>query len=532
MSMIQRLLHPERRAETRGPLDDFWYQPVNAPVQSGVTVDETTAFNVAAVFACISLVAGTLGSLPLITYRRTARGKERAVNHPLYQVLHDFPSQRQTRMEFVEMLTGHAMLRGNGYARIVPGPRGPVDQLTPLHPDRVTVLLAEDGSPRYRYRNRDGTSTDYLEDEIFHLRGLSSNGYTGLSVLTHARETFGLALAAEGFAARLFSQGASPRGVLEHPGELKEGRADQLRAAWRAAHEGLANAHSTIILEDGMKWRQVGMSPEDSQMLGSRLYQISEVARWWHIPPHKVQELSHASFSNIEQQNWEFIMDAVRPWAVRWEMAILRSLIMAQDTYFAEFLLDAYLRGDTASRYAAYNVAINAGWMSPNEARLRENMNQVPGLDRYRVPLNMATLESGGEPTVPGASADVAVRAESEASHCGEDVALRRQVSALATEAAARVVRKEIVNIEKAARRCGSDQEAFRAWSREFYATHGAYVVQHLHLTKGAAERYAAEQCAAVVNGGRAVVESWPTERVKHLADLAMEVSYAPAQAE
>lgn len=522
MAIITRLLHPDLRAEGHGPFDDYWYQPVSAPVQSGVTVNADTAFNIGAVFGCVSLSAGTLGSLPLITYGRTARGKERATNHPLYSILHDQPNARQTRMEFVEMLTGHALLRGNGYALIVPGPRGPVDQLIPLNPARMTVKVAADGSPRYVYMKQDGTSETYLPDEIFHLRGFSSNGYTGVSVLTHARETFGLALAAEGYAARLFSQGASPSGVLEHPGQLGEGGPEKLRENWNKAHAGLANAHSIVVLEEGMKWHQVGMTPEDSQMLGSRLYQITEVARWFHIPPHKVQEMSHATFSNIEHQNWEFIMDAIRPWAIRWEMAILRSLILAPQTYFAEFLLDAYLRGDTTTRYTAYNLAINAGWMSPNEARERENMNLVPGLDRFRVPLNMATVEPGGQPTVPGAAQLAPPVSDS----------VTRQARALASEAAARVIRKEIVAIDKADRRCASDRDAFRKWCHEFYATHGAYVVQQLHLDPTVAERYASEQCAAVVEGGRVVTETWLTERVNHLADLALEVSYAHAKAD
>jgi HK97 family phage portal protein len=479
-------------------------------VQSGVTVNADTAFNIGAVFDAVTLVAGTLGSLPLVTYRRTANGKQRAYNMPLYQILHDRPNRWQTRIEFIEMLTGHAMLRGNGYAVILSGPRGPVDQLVPLNPERMMVTISTDGTLRYQYRELNGQTTTYLEDEIFHLRGYSSDGYTGVSVLTHARETFGLAIAAEGFAARLFSQGASPRGVLEHPGTLGEGGPEKLRQAWNAAHAGLDHAHGVVVLEEGMKWHQVGMTPEDSQMLESRRFQISEVARWFHVPPHKLQEMSQATFSNIEQQNWEFVADAVRPWAIRWELSILKSLILASDTYFAEFLMDAYLRGDTLSRYNAYNIAINAGWMSPNEARERENMNTDSALDYYRIPLNTAVVKPDGDPSIPIVPANPSLVNQ-----------------ALAEEVAARIIRKEIAAIDKADRRHINDRAAFSKWCHEFYSTHAAYVIQQLHIKPEQAERYAHEQCEAVVWGGRVVTETWLIDKVKHLAQMATEVNSA-----
>ncbi len=525
------------RAHTPDPNDEFWWTPSPGLVaQSGVRVDADAAMKVSAVWACVRLISETIASLPLIVYQRLPDGgRERAVNHPLYSLLHDQPNGWQTAFEFVEMLTGHALLRGDAYARIVPGPRGPVDQLVPLHPDRVTPeriptgTSSPDGRPVYRLRYRvwreDGRDEVVNKDQIFHLGGLSFDGVRGLSVIEYGREAMGLALAAEGYGARLFSQDAKPGGVLQHPGKLSEGAAKRLRADWQAMHAGLANAHKVAVLEEGMTWHQVGMTSEDAQFLQTREFQVEDVARWFRVPLHMISSTTKATSwgTGIEQLSIGFVVYTLLPWLRRWEKAIARDLIIAPHLYFAEFLVDALLRGNVRDRYEAYAVGRNWGWLSANDVRRMENMNPIgPAGDVYLQPLNMveAGSTSGGfargEPR--GHSAPNTASAEAEAGN---------QLSAahyhlLLQDAAARIVRKEIAALGKAARRCADDPEGWRQSVEEFYADHAGLVAQTLRVRLADAEAYVAEQRQALLAGGASVMQDWETRRVADLVALGL----------
>lgn len=383
---------PERR-ELR--LD--WMRNLGVDTTAGVSVNEITALQSAAVYACVRLLAETVASLPLITYRRLSNGgKERATDHPLYNVLHYQPNRFMSSFEWRETMMGHLLLWGNAYSRIEDDASGNVIELYPMRPDRVQISQTEEGLI-YTYSPPGREVVALPEDRIFHVPGFSLDGIVGISTIAQARQAIGLSLATEEFGSRFFGNGARPGGVLEHPGTLTDEAMERLRLSWEQSHTGTANAHKVAILEEGMKYTQIGIPPDDAQFLETRKFQLAEIARIFRVPAHLIGDLDRATFSNIEHQSLEFVIHSVRPWLVRWEQAIMRSLLLKRERnqIFAEFLVDGLLRGDTMSRYQAYATAVTNGWMSRNEIRQLENLNPVEGLDEYLVPMNM--MESGGD---------------------------------------------------------------------------------------------------------------------------------------
>lgn len=366
-----------------------------APGASGISVNPDTAMRCAAVYACVRVLAESVAQLPLIVYRRTGAGKERAPDHPLYSLLHDAPNEWQTSFEFRETCMAHLALRGNAYAlkNVV---AGRVRELLPISPDRVSVTQNADWSLSYTVSKPSGGSETLSADKVFHLRGLSANGYLGLSPIQLAREAVGLSLATEKHGATLFANGARTSGVITHPKNLSAPAQQRLKDSIEEATTG-DNLHRLVVLEEDMKWTSVGMTSEDSQFLATREYQRSEIAAIFRIPPHLIGDLAHATFSNIEQQALEFVTYTMLPWLKRWEQRITMDLIAPKDrdTVFAEFNVDGLLRGDMASRYQSYMVAIQNGILNPNEVREMENRNPREGGDLYLTPLNMTTDPTG-----------------------------------------------------------------------------------------------------------------------------------------
>ncbi len=498
MGFLANLLSP--RATAPNPIDDYWYGPITATSVAGVKVDADTALKLSTAWRCVTLIANAIGKLPLIMYQRqSGGGRARAYQHPLYDVLHDRPNAWQTAMDFRSLLTGHLLLRGNAYAHMVPGPRGFADQLVPLHPDRMRVVQNPDRSLVYLYRQQDGTQVAYNQDQIMHIRGFSADGITGLSVVQHAREALGTALATEEYAARWFAQNGKPPAVLQHPGKLSKDASKRLRTEWQALHGGLGNAHQVAVLEEGMTLKEIGFSPEDTQLILSREFNAEDVCRWFGVPPHLAGITSKSSSwgTGIEQLSILFVVYTLTDWTARWEQSIARDLILAPQSFFAEFLVDGLLRGDIKTRYEGYATAIGRPWMAANEARRRENMDPLPGLDEVALPLNTST---GGRPS-PSQGA---------------------QLQAFVRDAAARVVRKEIAAMQKIAYRMAGDPAALEVAVREFYGYHLDFVVEVLRLPRAVAEQYAAEQAATVMQGGSAAMAAWDPERIDHLVALAL----------
>lgn len=366
---------------------------------SGAQVTVDSAMRVAAVYACVRVISETIGSLPLQVYQRRSSGaKTVRRDHPLYRLLHNQPNSWQTSFEFREMMQAHFELRGNAYAFKNMDSRGNILELLPLHPDRTDVRQLRDMSLEYHVQLDDHGQEKMVlrQDQVFHLRGLTSNGYKGRSTLQDAREIIGVAISTQEFANRFYKNDATPSVVLRHPGELSKEVSDRIRDSWNQAFAGSGNARKTAVLEEGMEIERLTLSAEDAQFLETRKFQRSEIAGLFRVPSHLIGDLERATFSNIEAQQIDFVMHCIRPRLVRWEQALSRDLFIAPDLYFPEFNVEGLLRGDAASRYNAYAIGRNWGWLSVNEIRERENLNPIPEGDIYLQPLNMS---EAGEPT-------------------------------------------------------------------------------------------------------------------------------------
>ena len=364
---------------------------------SGKTVNERTAMQTTAVYACVRVLAEAIASLPLHTYRYNKNGKEKAIDHSLYQLLHDEPNPEMTSFVFRETLMGHLLIWGNAYAQIIRDGRGKVIALYPLMPDKMKADRKESGELYYLY-NKDGTLYPLRSDEVLHIPGLGFDGLVGYSPIAMAKNAIGMAIATEEYGAAFFANGANPGGVLEHPGVVKD--PSKIRESWNSLYQGSKNAHRIAVLEEGMKFQSIGIPPEQAQFLETRKFQINEIARIFRVPPHMIGDLDKSSFSNIEQQSMEFVMYTLDPWVVRWEQAIQRSLFSKNEKneYFVKFNVNGLLRGDYQSRMEGYAVGRQNGWLSADDIRELEDMNKLPeGIgNRYLVNGNMVDVESAG----------------------------------------------------------------------------------------------------------------------------------------
>ncbi len=490
MSIIGDLLRPNRTAvpkEFRNlSLTDYsqWVDlGILTPTDSGVNVSANTALKVSAVFASVRILAETLASLPLILYKRQERGKTRAPDHGLYDLLKTRPNDEMTSFEYRETLMSHLALYGNAYSTIETDGRGRVRELFPLRPDNMLQIVKVDGRWAYQYQFPDGRPQWFDQSQIWHLRGLASDGRIGYSPIFLMRQAVGLGLAAESFGARFFGNDARPGVVLEHPGSLSPEAQKTLRESWVSRHGGLDKSHRVAILEEGLTVKEIGLPPEDAQFIETRKFQISEIARMYRIPPHMLADLGDATFSNIEHQGIEFVTHTMRPWLVRWEQSIQQNLMLPADRsrFFVEFLVDSLLRGDTKSRFEAYSLARNNGWFSANDIRELENMNPIEGGDVYLVPLNMVPAEQLDDPTA-AASRDAGDQV-SRQKQAREDRALngrRRLISAsreLFLEALGRVIRREIQDLRKLSKKfLTRDVPEFSLALNTFYEKHRTFI--------------------------------------------------------
>ncbi|WP_176718815.1 phage portal protein [Caloranaerobacter ferrireducens] len=366
---------------------------------AGKKVSEYNAMTSTAVYACVRVIAETVASLPLPLYIRKTKGKEKAIKHPLYSILHDLPNEEMTSFSFRETMMVHLLLWGNAYAEIVRDGAGNIVELYPLQPDKMVVERDKETKKiKYKYFI-DGRQIIYPKEKIFHIPGLSFNGITGISPIAAAREAVGLSLAVEEFGARFFGNGARPGGILEHPGVLKD--PEKLRKQWEEVYRGVGNCHKVAVLEEGMKYHEIGIPPEDAQFLQTRKFQINEICRIYRVPPHLIGDLEHATFSNIENQSIEFAVHTIRPWLVRWEQAIHKCLLTPSERkkYFAKFTIDGLLRGDFKTRMEGYAIGRQNGWYSANDIRELEDMNPIgeeKGGDLYLINGNMLPLNMAG----------------------------------------------------------------------------------------------------------------------------------------
>ena len=377
---------------------------------SGKAVNERTAMQTSAVYACVRILAESVAGLPLHVYERTANGsKSTKPSHPLYRLLHDEPNREMTSFVFRETLMSHLLLWGNAYAQIIRDGRGFPIALYPLLPDRMAVDRNESGELVYTYQSDKG-QVKLRRENALHIPGLGFDGLIGYSPIAMAKNAVGLALATEDYGAAFFANGANPGGVLEHPGVIKPEQADRLRESWQSQFGG-ANAHKVAVLEEGLKFHQMSIPPEQAQFLETRKFQINEIARIFRVPPHMVGDLEKSSFSNIEQQSLEFVKYTLDPWVVRWEQSLQQALILPSEkaTIFIKFNLDGLLRGDYQSRMQGYSTGIQNGFMSVNDVRGLEDMNLLTaeeGGDLHFVNGNMVKLADVGAAYKPNETED------------------------------------------------------------------------------------------------------------------------------
>lgn len=388
----------QSRASPQNSLFGSTYSFFFGSTTSGKTVNERSAMQTTAVYACVRILAETIASLPLHLYRYTDNGKEKAVENSLYYKLHDEPNSEMTSFVFRETLMSHLLLWGNAYAQIIRDGKGNVLSLYPLLPDRMSVDRASNGELFYEYRKETG-SVILRHKEVLHIPGLGFDGLVGYSPIAMAKNAIGMALATEEYGAKFFANGANPGGVLEHPGVLKDPA--KIRESWNAVYQGSGNAHRVAVLEEGMKFQSIGIPPEQAQFLETRKFQTEEICRIFRVPPHLVANLDKATFSNIEHQSISFIDNTIVPWVTRIEQSMKKSLLSETDKkeYFIKFNLNGRLRGDAGSRAQFYQIMRQNGVMSANDIRELEEMNLIPeiqGGDKYLVNGNFVDMSKAG----------------------------------------------------------------------------------------------------------------------------------------
>ena len=472
---------------------------------SGECVNTRSAMNLAAFFACVQVLSTDIAKLPLKIYKSLKpRGKEVFYEHPLYEVLHDSPNEDMSSMSLREAMMVSVFLRGDGFARIIregDGAGKPVG-LRFIYPDRVDIKndISKDGidpGPVYYMVKKQG-STDkqrIASEDMIHIHGVSEDGIRGLSIIRCAAESIGVGLAAQKFGAAFFGNGSTMSGALETPLGLEDNARNNLRTSLDKLHTGAANAHRMLILEEGMKYARIGIPPEEGQFLESRQFTVEDICRWFRMPPHKIQHLLRATFSNIEEQSIEYVVDTLGSWMTRCEQEYDRKLFKGEEGVFCEHLVNGLLRGNATARGAYYAQGFGIGVFSPNDIREIENMNPIEGGDDYWRPLNMQKLGEDPEPPDPAPMPpgfggppdqqepqdeppDAPPEVPAEDPQNQPEAKAIEAFKPVLLDAAARVVRKESAAVDRSRIKYKSNTEAYVLWAESFFNDdHVGYIV-------------------------------------------------------
>ena len=384
------------------------WKPAMGISSAGKSVNERTSMQITAVYACVRILSESVAQLPFNLYEYVEGGKTKAIKHSLYRILHDEPNPEMSSFIFREVLMTHLLLWGNAYAQIIRNNRGEVVALYPLMPNKMTVdrdINTHEIIYKYQHSVQDEantlkeTSVTLKARDVFHIVGLGFDGLVGYSPIAMAKNAIGMSMACEEYGSKFFNNGARPGGVLEHPGHVQD--YEKLKESWQSQFGGSGNSGKIAILEEGMKYSPIAISPNEAQFLETRKFQLNEIARIFRIPPHMIGDLDKSSFSNIEQQSLEYVKYTLEPWLVRWEQEVQRKLLVGEEKlkYFSQFKLEGLLRGDYESRMKGYSIGIQNGFMSPNDIRELENLDMIPkeeGGFTYMVNGNMIPLKYAG----------------------------------------------------------------------------------------------------------------------------------------
>jgi len=529
---------------TPSPDSDYWYHGLGYRSGAGPNVSPGTAVRLAAVFACTHVVSETMASLPIGIYReRKSGGRDVAKDHPAMELFLN-PNPWQTSMEFFEMMQGHLELRGNAYALKVSGGGRAIDQLIPLHPDRVRVYLLPDNRLRYEVTAYSTGQIDrYSQDEILHFRAWSFDGIMGISTVSAMAEVIGKGLAVQEHASRYFRNNAIP-GMSVETVKMTPEAETELKNSLSEGFSG-ENSFKAMILPPGMKATVLGLTNKDSQLIESAAASRLEICAAWRVPPHKIGDLSRGTFSNIEQQNIEFATDCMRPRIVRAERRLDRDIVgalqafeSAPGDYYVTFNMNELYRGDMKSRYDAYQVALQT-WMVRNEARANEGLNPIPGLDEPLVPVNMETVSQAKQRS-DNATAAAEASTQNDLDEGGgaaetpendspaedqQNARERRYIQqrrfqtrdahlrSLAVASAGRIVRREVKAMRKLAIKA-HDGPAIEADVWQFYRDLAPVVAEALVISIGDAKQYC-DAHAAVISTARSTVLDMAIDRIE-----------------
>ena len=461
--------------------DDFWYGPAGGRSVAGVDVSTLSAMQLSISYACDRVLSDTIGQLPLFVYERfiEGMGRDRNNNVDISPLLHDQVNENMTSTEWRRLMQHWVNFNGNAYSRIHYAPNGRIDSLEPLHPGRVQVQLMVDGSVRYEYKNLFTNQPEIiLSSDMFHLKGYSDDGYVGLNPVQLQRNAIGANIAGRDYDSRFFKNDAQSPAVVSMPTKFKtpDDRKNWY-LGWKERHSG-SKQHNIEVLEGGMTYSQTGMKYIDSQFLEMMTYRDIDIARIFGVQPHKVSILNFATFSNIEEQNIDFVQNTILPVAVNWEQSIQRDMII-NPRIFAEFSVEGLLRGNVQAQAESGTKAIFGGWRNRNEQRQLENRNPVTELEEFLEPVN--TRDAG---------------TDNNSNNGGGSKSMSTREMRLAKNASSRIVHKELVAIKKAYGKYvdssdGADYKAMEGWVDDFYSGHGEFVSDAMVTDPVNGERYA-----------------------------------------
>jgi HK97 family phage portal protein len=339
---------------------------------AGPTISAETAMQSSAVAACVRLLSESVASLPLFVYRRDGDDKAKAPDHPLYAVLHDAPNAYQTAFTWRAQMMTHTLLHGNAYSLIDRDDSGRVRALWPLLPANVNVR-SNDGRLQYEVWNA-GKRETYEPEDVLHVKGPSSDGIRGMSIISMARQGIALDLALTQHGASTFKNGARPGVVIKTPAQLSNEARKQFVQNWSEQFAGALRAGKTALLDGGLDVHTIASSNDDSQFLQSRQFAVQEIARWFRVSPHLIGDPSRLAYASSEVEMLSFLQHSLRPWLINIEAEITRRLLPARTAYFAEFSLDAMQRSDTKSRYESYAIGVDKGFLTVEDIRKWENL--------------------------------------------------------------------------------------------------------------------------------------------------------------
>ena len=501
--MLSNIFSPRLKADvTWSAYDPRWYQSIGgATAGSGPAIVPDDAMAIATVYRAVNVLAHAVASVPLVVYEQSGDDKQRARNHPAYDLLHDQPNSFMTSWRWRHLLMTQSILWGNHYSEIIPGVGG-VGSLVPLSPETTRVVdQMRDGRLVYitQDKGRDGYGAErrLIQDEVLHIRGFSTDGKSGVPITTMARTAMGLALSAEKHGSMFMAKGARLSGVLTTPVPMKEDVRKENEAAWQRQYGGANNAGGTPVLTGGLEYKPISSNNKDSQWLESREFSVQELLRFIGVPGVLVGHADKtATFASAEQFFQSFVDHSVMPWTENITAELNTSVIVGAPKNFCGFILDGLKKGDIKTRYDSYSTAIMSGFMNRNEARAKENLNRGgEELDTFLQPLNMAAAGAAPEPE-PEPVEQVEQPNEPDP-----------RVARLVRSASERLARKESAAVEGsgkklgAAKRFADNPEKWGEWLAKFYGGLAEEVADSLGVTEQAALAYCMAQRARLGHG-------------------------------